>query len=77
VGDGRAVGLPQQEEAVGIGCETPARRRTDPKQKVGQFFMLSEVAAVAVDADRNLVQTEQLAEPEIIEIARARRSRSA
>jgi hypothetical protein len=42
-----------------------------PKQKVGQFFMLSETAAVPLDAERNLVQTEQLSEPEILEIARA------
>jgi DNA helicase HerA-like ATPase len=46
-----------------------------PKQKVGQFFMLSETAAVPLDADRNLLQTEQLAEPEILEIARATRAR--
>jgi hypothetical protein len=42
-----------------------------PKQKVGQFFMLSEAVAVPVDAERNLLQTEQLSEPEILEIARA------
>jgi DNA helicase HerA-like ATPase len=42
-----------------------------PKQKVGQFFMLSETATVPLDAERNLVQTEQLSEPEILEIARA------
>ncbi len=45
-----------------------------PKQKVGQFFMLSETAAVPLDAERNLVQTEQLSEPEILEIARATRA---
>jgi hypothetical protein len=28
-----------------------------PKQKVGQFFMLSETTAVPLDADRNLVLT--------------------
>jgi DNA helicase HerA-like ATPase len=41
-----------------------------PKQKVGQFFMLSETTAVPIDADRNLLLTEQLSEPEILEIAR-------
>jgi DNA helicase HerA-like ATPase len=46
-----------------------------PKQKVGQFFMLSETTAVPIDADRNLLLTEQLSEPEILEIARATRSR--
>jgi hypothetical protein len=42
-----------------------------PKQKVGQFFMLSEQGAVAVTADRNLVETQQLSDSEITEIARA------
>jgi DNA helicase HerA-like ATPase len=45
-----------------------------PKQKVGQFFMLSETTALPIEADRNLVLTEQLSEPEILEIARATRS---
>jgi hypothetical protein len=42
-----------------------------PKQKVGQFFMLSETAAVPLSAGRNLVETQQLSEPEIISIAGA------
>jgi hypothetical protein len=41
-----------------------------PKQKVGQFFMLSEAQAVPFSAERNLLPTEQLSEPEIIAIAR-------
>lgn len=40
-----------------------------PKQKVGQFFLLSENAAVPVQARRNLVETQQLAEPEILKLA--------
>lgn len=44
-----------------------------PKQKVGQFFMLSEKASLPVQAERNLVETEQLSEPEIITIASATR----
>ena len=40
-----------------------------PKQKVGQFFMLSESAAAPVQARRNLVETRQLSEPEIAALA--------
>jgi len=40
-----------------------------PKQKVGQFFMLSETGALPLTADRNLLETEQLSEPEILRIA--------
>lgn len=42
-----------------------------PKQKVGQFFMLSEQGAVAISAERNLVETQQLSDGEIVDIARA------
>jgi hypothetical protein len=42
-----------------------------PKQKVGQFFMLSENAVAPVLAQRNLVETRQLSEPEIAELANA------
>src|SRR5262245_27110657 len=45
-----------------------------PKQKVGQFFMLSETAALPLTAERNLVETQQLSEPEIIGIASGRAS---
>lgn len=49
-----------------------------PKQKVGQFFLLSETAAgVPVQARRNLVETQQLAEPEIIQLASQRASAAA
>lgn len=44
-----------------------------PKQKVGQFFMLSENAAAPVLAQRNLVETRQLSEPEIAALANAQR----
>jgi len=44
-----------------------------PKQKVGQFFMLSENAAAPVLARRNLVETRQLSEPEIAALASAHR----
>jgi len=40
-----------------------------PKQKVGQFFMLSEASAAPIVANRNLVETAQLSEPEIVRIA--------
>lgn len=43
-----------------------------PKQKVGQFFLLSENAAVPLQARRNLLETEQLAEPEILKLASRR-----
>jgi hypothetical protein len=42
-----------------------------PKQKVGQFFMLSENAVAPVQAQRNLVETRQLSEPEIAALANA------
>jgi len=42
-----------------------------PKQKVGQFFMLSESAVAPVLAQRNLVETRQLSEPEIAALASA------
>jgi len=42
-----------------------------PKQKVGQFFMLSENAAAPVQAQMNLVETRQLSEPEIAALANA------
>lgn len=41
-----------------------------PKQKVGQFFLVSESAAAPITASRNLVETAQLSELEILEIAR-------
>jgi hypothetical protein len=47
-----------------------------PKQKVGQFFLLSENAAVPVQGQRNLVETQQLAEPEILKLASHQRWRS-
>lgn len=40
-----------------------------PKQKVGQFFMLSETGALPLMAKQNLLQTQQLSEPEILKIA--------
>jgi len=40
-----------------------------PKQKVGQFFLLSESAVVPMQGRRNLVETQQLAEPEIVRLA--------
>jgi hypothetical protein len=40
-----------------------------PKQKVGQFFMLTENAATPLMAPRNLIETAQLAEAEILNIA--------
>jgi hypothetical protein len=43
-----------------------------PKQKVGQFFMLSENAAAPILAQMNLVETRQLSEPEITALANAR-----
>lgn len=41
-----------------------------PKQKVGQFFLVSEREAVPVMARRSLVQPEQLSESEILRLAR-------
>lgn len=40
-----------------------------PKQKVGQFFMLTENAATPVAALRNLVETAQLAEADVLKLA--------
>ena len=45
-----------------------------PKQKVGQFFMLSEHAAVPVVAQRNLVETQQMAESDVLRLANVTRS---
>jgi ABC-type lipoprotein export system ATPase subunit len=45
-----------------------------PKQKVGQFFMLSENAAVPVLAQRNLLETQQMSEPEIVKLANGQSS---
>lgn len=42
-----------------------------PKQKVGQFFMLSEGTSLPVIAARNLLETQQLSEAEISQLASA------
>jgi hypothetical protein len=41
-----------------------------PKQKVGQFFMLTEDVALPVLAQRSTVETQQQSEPEIASLAR-------
>ncbi len=46
-----------------------------PKQKVGQFFLISESLAVPFAAGRNLLPTEQLSEPEIAAIANGTKKR--
>jgi DNA helicase HerA-like ATPase len=46
-----------------------------PKQKVGQFFMISEASAVPFAAERNLLETEQLSEADIVRFARESRGR--
>jgi DNA helicase HerA-like ATPase len=40
-----------------------------PKQKVGQFFLLSETGATPFVAAMNMLETKQLSEPEILRIA--------
>jgi ABC-type lipoprotein export system ATPase subunit len=47
-----------------------------PKQKVGQFFMLTENAATPVSGPRNLVETAQLSEADILSLASAARART-
>jgi hypothetical protein len=58
-----------QEPRRRVACARDARldaTRVLPKHKVGELFMLSEGAALALTADRKLVETVQLAEPEIV-----------
>jgi hypothetical protein len=45
-----------------------------PKQKVGQFFMLTETGALPIAAPRNLLETQQLAESEIALLAKQTRA---
>ena len=43
-----------------------------PKQKVGEFFLVSEKNATAIKSERSLVETEQMSEVEILELAKRR-----
>lgn len=74
------VGLVKEPRAIGKLEPMLAEAKLDagavlPKQKVGQFFMISESQALPFAAERNLLPTEQLSEPEIASIARGTKKR--